>query len=82
MEEALSALLLFFVFLAFILFIVTLSIRTDIRQFKSNVCEIVSVTPKEYIDCKELPLSDVTAKAYELKLKYDKLVKEANTTNK
>lgn len=76
MEEALSTFLLFFIFLAFIFFIVALSVRTDIRQFKSNVCEIVSVTPKEYIDCKELPLSDVTAKVYELKLKYDKLVKE------
>lgn len=76
MEEVRSALLLFFVILAFIFFIIALSVRADIRQFKSNVCEIVSVTPKEYIDCKELPLSDVTAKVYELKLKYDKLVKE------
>lgn len=81
MEEGLSALLLFFVFLAFVFFIAVLSIRADIRQFQSNVCEIVSVTPKEYIDCKESPLSDVTAKVYELRLKYDKLVKEKITND-
>lgn len=78
MKEVFSILLLFFVIVAFVFFIVTNSIRIDIRQFHSNVCEIVSVTPKEYIDCKESPLSDVTAKVYELKLKYDKLVKESN----
>lgn len=80
MEEGLSALLLFFVFLAFVFFIAALLIRADIRQFQSNICEIVSVTPKEYIDCKESPPSNVTAKVYELRLKYDKLVK-GKTTN-
>lgn len=69
--------LLFFIFLA--LFNTT---RSDINIMKDKICQVTCATPIEYIHCKDGDYQNVLGKVEELKLNYDKLVKEVNATNK
>ena len=69
--------LLFFTFL--VLFNVT---RSDINIMKDKICQITCATPIEYIHCKDSDYQNALGKVEELRLNYDKLVKEVNTTNK